>query len=129
MSRLGFATIKATSLKILMTLAILAEPAPLKSNEDSVILVGKTRVTLDTVIAVFEQGTTAEEIVYRYPSLSLADVYATIAFYLNHQPEVQAYLQQRRQQSQEIRAMNQARFDPQGLRDRLLARKTVQETC
>ena len=112
-----------------MTLAILAESAPLKANEDGMVLVGKTRVTLDTVVAVFKQGATAEEIVYRYPSLNLADVYATIAFYLNHQPEVEAYLQQRRQQSQEIRAMNQARFDPQGLRDRLLARKTEQEAC
>ncbi|WP_390889389.1 DUF433 domain-containing protein [Leptodesmis sichuanensis] len=40
--------------------------------------VGKTRVTLDTVVAVFKQGSTAEEIVYRYPTLKLADVYATI---------------------------------------------------
>lgn len=63
-----------------------------------------------------------EEIVYRYPSLNLADVYATIAFYLKHQSEVEVYLQQRQQRSQEIREMNQARFDPQGLRDRLLAR-------
>jgi uncharacterized protein (DUF433 family) len=112
-----------------MTLAIVAEPAPLKANEDGVILVGQTRVTLDTVVAVFQQGATAEEIVYRYPSLNLADVYATIAFYLKHQSEVEAYLQQRRQQSQEIRAMNQARFDPQGLRDRLIARRTEQEAC
>lgn len=71
--------------------------------------VGKTRVTLDTVIAVFKQGSTAEEIVYRYPSLRLADVYATIAFYLNHQPEVETYLQLRQQQAQEIRKMNEAR--------------------
>jgi uncharacterized protein (DUF433 family) len=87
------------------------------------VRVGNTRVTLDTVIAVFKQGTTAEEIVYRYPSLRLADVYATIGFYLNHQQEVETYLQQRQQQAQEIRKMNEARFDPQGLRDRLLARK------
>lgn len=112
-----------------MTLAIVAEPAPLKTNEDGVILVGKTRVTLDTVVAVFNQGATAEEIVYRYPSLNLADVYATIAFYLKHQSEVEAYLQQRRQQSQEIREMNQARFNPQGLRDRLLARRAEREAC
>ena len=114
---------------MLMTLTIVAELAPLNANEDGVILVGKTRVTLDTVIAVFQQGATAEEIVYRYPSLNLADVYATIAFYLKHESEVEAYLQQRRQQSQEIRAMNQAKFDPQGLRDRLLARRTAQEPC
>jgi uncharacterized protein (DUF433 family) len=112
-----------------MTLAIMAESAPLQANEDGVILVGGTRVTLDTVVAVFNQGATAEEIAYRYPSLNLADVYATITFYLKHQSEVEAYLQQRRQQAQEIRAMNQARFDPQGLRDRLLARRTEQEAC
>ena len=103
-----------------MKLAIVAEPAPLQANEDGVILIGKTRVTLDTVVSVFNQGATAEEIVYRYPSLNLAEVYATIAFYLKHQSEVEAYLRQRRQQAQEIRAMNQAKFDPQGLRDRLL---------
>ena len=103
-----------------MKLAIVAEPAPLQANEDGVILIGKTRVTLDTVVSVFNQGATAEEIVYRYPSLNLADVYATIAFYLKHQSEIEVYLRQRRQQAQEIRAMNQAKFDPQGLRDRLL---------
>lgn len=117
------------SLKVFMTIAIVAEPVPLHINEDGVILVAKTRVTLDTVVAVFKQGSTAEEIVYRYPSLDLADVYATIAFYLKHQTEVEAYLQQRQQHSQEIRQINQARFDPQGLRDRLLARKTEQKAC
>ncbi|NJK69963.1 MAG: DUF433 domain-containing protein [Microcoleus sp. CSU_2_2] len=96
-----------------MKLAVVAEPAPLKTNADGVVRVGNTRVTLDTVIAVFNQGTTAEEIVYRYPSLRLADVYATIGFYLNHQQEVETYLQQRQQQAQEIRKMNEARFDPQ----------------
>ncbi|MDB9422254.1 DUF433 domain-containing protein [Microcystis aeruginosa CS-563/04] len=109
-----------------MTLAILAEPAPLQANEDGVILVGKTRVTLDTVVSVFNQGATAEEIVNRYPSLNLADVYATIAFYLKHQSEVAAYLQQRQQQAEEIQVINQARFDPQGLRDRLLRKAARQ---
>lgn len=112
-----------------MVLAIVAEPAPLKMTADNVIRVGKTRVTLDTVVAVFKQGTTAEEIVYRYPSLKLADVYGTIAFYLNHQQEVEAYLQERQQQAREVRKMNEAKFDPQGLRDRLLARKVEREAC
>jgi uncharacterized protein (DUF433 family) len=63
-------------------------------------------------VSVFNQGATAEEIVNRYPSLNLADVYATIAFYLKHQSEVEAYLQQRQQQAQKIRVINQGRFDP-----------------
>ena len=110
-----------------MSLAISAEPMPLKANLDGVVCVGGTRVTLDTVITVFKQGATAEEIVYRYPSLRLGDVYASIAFYLNHQEEVETYLKQRQQQAQEIRHMNETRFDPQGLRDRLLARKVEQQ--
>lgn len=112
-----------------MTLTIVAEPAPLEMNSDGVVLVSKTRITLDTIVAVFKQGTTAEEIVHRYPSLQLADVYATIAFYLKHQQEVEAYLQQRQQQAQAIRKMNQSRFDSQGWRDRLLTRKAEQEKC
>ena len=106
-----------------MSLAIKAEPAPLAVAADGIVRVGGTRVTLDTVVAVFKQGATAEEIVHRYPSLRLGDVYASIAFYLNHQEDVEAYLQQRQQQAQEVRQMNEARFDPQGLRDRLLARR------
>ncbi len=116
-------------LVLLMTLAIVAEPVPLKICDDGVVRVGNTRVTLDTIVAVFKQGATAEEIVYRYSSLQLADVYATVAFYLNHQHEVETYLQQRQQQAQEVRKMNEARFDPQGLRDRLLARKAEREAC
>ncbi|MEA5508515.1 DUF433 domain-containing protein [Crocosphaera sp. UHCC 0190] len=112
-----------------MELTIVSEIAPLEMTPEGVVRVGKTRVTLDTVITVFKQGTTAEEIAYRYPSLSLADIYSAIAFYLNHQPEVETYLQQREQQAQEIRRINEAKFDPQGLRDRLIARKTHQQVC
>ncbi|MGI0489627.1 DUF433 domain-containing protein [Pantanalinema rosaneae CENA516] len=111
-----------------MTLTIVAEPAPLTANSDGVVCVGGTRVTLDTVVAVFKQGATAEEIVHRYPSLRLGDVYAAIAFYLNHQEDVENYLQQRQQKAQEIRQINQTRFDPQGLRDRLLSRRVEQQT-
>lgn len=110
-----------------MTLAIVAEPAPLTTNSHGAVCVGETRVTLDTVVAVFKQGLTAEEIVHRYPSLRLGDVYASIAFYLNHQEDVEEYLQQRRQQARAIRQMNEARFYPQNLRDRLLAQRAEQQ--
>ena len=112
-----------------MTLIIVAEPVPLEANADGIVQVGGTRVTLDTIVVIFKQGATAEEIADRYPSLKLADIYAAIAFYLNHQQEVEAYLRQRQQQRQEIRQMNQAKFDSQGWRDRLLARKAEREVC
>jgi hypothetical protein len=62
-----------------MSFAITAEPVPLEKNADGVIRIGGTRVTLDTIVAVFEVGATPEEIVQRYPSLDMADVYVARA--------------------------------------------------
>ena len=106
-----------------MNLIITAEPIPLKADESGVVRVGGTRVTLETVIISFNQGATAEEIVQQYPSLKLADVYATIAYYLSKKAEVDAYLQQQQKIAEEIRTFNEARFNSQGIRSRLLARQ------
>jgi len=106
-----------------MTLSIKAEPTPLDVNADGFVRVGGTRVTLDTVVAAFNQGATPEEIVFQYPSLQLADVYAAISYYLRHQQDVEVYLKQRQQRSREIRRQNEAKFDPQGVRERLMARQ------
>lgn len=57
------------------------ETLPLEMDAHGVIRVGKTRVTLDTVVAAFDEGATAEEIVQQYPTLLLADVYSVIGYY------------------------------------------------
>lgn len=109
-----------------MTLSITSEPVPLTVNSDGVVWIGGTRVSLDTVIAVFKQGATPEDIVQRYPSLKLGDIYASLAFYFNHQAEVEAYLQQRRQTAQDVRDINETRFKAQALRVRLQERSAEQ---
>ena len=53
----------------------------------------------------------------------IADVYHVIGYYLRHLAEVEAYLHQRREQIDTVRQQNEARFDPQGVRARLLARR------
>jgi uncharacterized protein (DUF433 family) len=106
-----------------MALTISTETIPLMTNADGVIRVGKTRVTLDTVIAAFQDGATAEEITQQYPSLDLADVYSVIAYYLRRRTEVEAYQRQRQTQAEKVRKENEARFDPSGIRDRLIARQ------
>ena len=99
-------------------------PIPLAPDADGGIRVGGTRVTLETLVAVFMAGATAEEIVQRYPSLDLGDVYAVIGYYLHHRQEVEAYLQRRQEQASMARRRQEAHFDQTGLRDRLLARRT-----
>ena len=98
---------------------------PLSTNADGVILVGNTRVTIDTVVGNYKQGLSPEEIVSRYSSLNLSDVYSTIAFYLSYQLEVEEYLKQRQRIAKGIRVENQLRFNSQDLRDRLLARQAA----
>jgi uncharacterized protein (DUF433 family) len=100
---------------------------PLVVNDDQVICVGNTRVTLDTVVDAFLDGATPEEISYQYPSLSLADIYAVVGYYLHHRSEVETYLAQRRQQAEQIRKQNEERFPPEGVRARLLARRQSQQ--
>lgn len=106
-----------------MTLLIAPEPTPLTTDTDGVVRVGGTRVTLDTIVYAFEEGATAEEIAQQYPSLHLADVYAVIGYYLRQRSNVHAYLERRQQQAAAIHRQNEARFDPHGVRDRLLARR------
>ena len=98
------------------------EIMPFKVDPHGVVRVGNTRITLDTVIAAYADGATVEAIVQQYPSLQLADVYYVIGYYLRHASEVEAYLHQRRGQVDTVRHQNEARFDPHGVRDRLLAR-------
>lgn len=107
-----------------MSLLIESEPIPLEAAVDGVIRVGGTRITLDTIVAAFSQGATAEEITHQYPSLHLADVYAVIAYYLRRREAVESYLQHRQKEADNIRKQNESRFDPNGVRDRLLARRT-----
>jgi uncharacterized protein (DUF433 family) len=107
-----------------MSLTITAHPVPLSTTIDGAVVVGQTRVTLETVITLFKQGATAEGVAEQFSSLDLADVYAVIGYYLRHQPEVEAYLLQQAQRSEEVRQENERRFPSVGLRDRLLARRS-----
>ncbi len=106
-----------------MVTTTITEVVPIKMNKDGVILVSKTRVTLDTIIAAFNEGLTAEEISYQYPSVPLADIYSVIGYYLRKRKEVDAYLKRREKQAQEIRRVNEERFNSSQIRERLLARR------
>jgi len=99
------------------------ERVPIETDADGVIRVGGTRVTLDTLVAAFDAGATAEEIAQQYDSVTLADVYWVIGYYLRHQPKVRAYLAERQKQAAQVREENERRFDPTGIRERLLARR------
>ena len=102
---------------------IVESPAVLlRADEQGVMRVGATRVWLDTVITAWKQGESPEQIVENFDSLSLADVYGVIGYYLNHRTEVEQYLEQNRLAGGRLRAEMERRFPQAGIRERLLAR-------
>ena len=106
-----------------MNIVIVTKPVPLSLDAAGVLRVGGTHVSLDSVLAAFHDGATPEEIVQQYDVLSLADVYAVISYYLEHQQDIDAYLAARRTQRAQLRQEIETRHTPHGIRQRLLARR------
>jgi uncharacterized protein (DUF433 family) len=104
-------------------MVLATEIIPLETDVHGVIRVSRTRVTFDTVVAAFKEGATAEEIAQQYPSVPLADVYYVIGYYLHKRDEVELYLNKRQEEVKELQKQMEARLNPVGIRERLLARQ------
>jgi uncharacterized protein (DUF433 family) len=106
-----------------MAQAFHAQPPPLVTTPEGVIRVSGTRVSLDSVVAAFDQGASAEEIADRYPTLDVTSVYEVIAYVLRNRASVDEYLATQSQRSDQVQAEVERRFPPHGIRERLLARR------
>ena len=106
-----------------MSLAVIADPAPLRTDADGTLRVGDTRVRLASIVFRHRQGDTPEQIQQSFPSVSLSDIYAVIAYYLRHQDDVDAYLAKIEAEADRIREEVEARPATKALRQKLLARK------
>ena len=106
-----------------MTAVISNEPVPIQMDNDGTYRIAGTRVTLDSVLATYQSGATAEAIADRFPSIGLADVYAVISWYLHHREQAHEYLHARQAAAEQLRHQVEQRFPPDGLRERLLGRR------
>jgi uncharacterized protein (DUF433 family) len=97
---------------------------PLREHAPGAYRLNGTRVSLDLVIDEFKAGRTPEAIVHAYDTLSLADVYAVITYYLANRAEVEAYLRVRDQEAERLRLEAEAsQPSREALRAKLLARE------
>jgi uncharacterized protein (DUF433 family) len=69
-------------------------------GEDAIRIAG-TRVGIETVLRDYREGASPEEIVLRYPTVSLEQVHATITYYLANREKIEAYLERVRQRQEE----------------------------
>ena len=84
-----------------------------------------TRVSLDSVIYSFWDGATPEEICQEFPSLSLAQVYGVIGYYLQNREKVDVYLKKQQHAAERLDQELKVRHRDflRDLRQRLIARR------
>jgi uncharacterized protein (DUF433 family) len=106
-------------------------PLPLRMDNDGTIRVGRSRVTLDTIITAHKQGDSPEKIQQDFDAVKLDDVYAVITYYLQHTEDVDAYLRKRKEEAEELRRTMEAEhpeiFVLQNKFRAILAEKRAQE--
>jgi uncharacterized protein (DUF433 family) len=107
-------------------LPLQAELPPLRVDQGGAVRVGKSRISLDLIVEQYENGMTPEDMVRAYDTLVLADVHAAIAYYLRHRDEVGAYLKQRAEEAESLRAKIEAER-PRISREQLLARRSARD--
>src|SRR5687767_3980201 len=79
------------------------QPAPpIRRDETGALRVGNSRVLLELVVRAFQDGATPEAIVQRYPTVTLADVYGVVAYYLRERNAVEEYLAERERLADEV---------------------------
>lgn len=91
-------------------------------DEGGTLRVGDSRVSLDSVVIEFLKGESAESIRRNFPVLSLEEVYGTIAYYLGHRGQVDAYLRSRRRSWDEFRGRCESDPSPAAARLRAMKR-------
>lgn len=97
---------------------------PFREDSSGGLRVGRSRVLLELVIHAFQDGATPESICQRYSTLSLADVYATVAYYLRHREEINEYLTERERKTNEMDArMVERQGDLSEVRARIESRR------
>jgi uncharacterized protein (DUF433 family) len=92
-----------------------------QADEHGVLRVGDTRVMLDSVIIAFCQGHSAQSIQEQYPALTLEEVQGGIAYCLEHEHEVNAYLKKQEAVWREFKLEADKRKNPVIERLRALA--------
>jgi uncharacterized protein (DUF433 family) len=96
------------------------EAPPLHLDDGGTCRVARTRVTLESILSLFRRGDTAQEIHQAFPTVPLSEIYATIAYYLKHKEEVDAYLKEAEEIEERVRRQIDSQF-PEELREKIAA--------
>lgn len=108
-----------------MGLATTTLSTPFSIDEQGVVRIGGSRVTLEQIVHAFDAGASAEEIVETYPSLDLGDVYATIAFIIKNREQVDTYIAENAAAGERAHEEWERRYSTSELRRRIRERASA----
>jgi uncharacterized protein (DUF433 family) len=102
------------------------QSVPLSQWEDGSIRITGSRVPLRSVLYHFQIGSSPEQIAFKFRGLHLSDIYAVIAYYLDHREAIDKYLQEQETEAdarlQQLEATSEYQREKREMRERLLAR-------
>lgn len=79
------------------------DPLPLSRDSAGVIRIAGTRVSLDSLMALYDAGASIQDLAEAFPDLTLADIHASIAYVLRHREEIDRYLEERRREATRVK--------------------------
>lgn len=85
---------------------------PIQTDENGVVRVSGTRVTLHTLITAYNNGYTPNDIHDAFSTVPLPDIYAIISYYLANQAAVDAHIRQVDEAGDRLREMWEERNPP-----------------
>ncbi len=100
---------------------------PLSVDEFGVIRIGDSGVPLESVMTLYRDGATAEEIADSFTSLDQADLHYVLGFALRHRSQIDAYLSNRAVAEAKIRQQVESQFDVTQLKARVQQRRQARE--
>ncbi len=100
-----------------------SQSVPLDQDGEGSVRLAGSRITLDTLVAAFKTGHTAEQIQDSFPSLSLSQIYGALAWYLDHQADAEEYLKEREAEANALRQEIEGRPEYSKLREKIRRRR------
>jgi len=86
---------------------------PIRTDADGTMRIANTRLILDLVLSAWLNGESPEGIVQMYDVLTVRDVYAIIAYYLDNREQLDEYLRVRRVEAAHLYEEWQSRLTPE----------------
>jgi uncharacterized protein (DUF433 family) len=81
--------------------------SPYLAEEDGALRIKGTRVGLEPIVAGFQEGESPEKIAEGFPTVTLAQVYGAIAYYLDNKQLIEEWMAESQRELDQIPPLSQ----------------------